>query len=97
MSNKQIKMYQLEVIDEKVGYASYTRVDLPKGAKVIDVTSDDGVINLHAIVNPLHKLKERWFATFEQDMPMEDYEKKTFEYIGRVGVIPELYVFEVHD
>ena len=42
MSNKQIKMYQLEVIDEKVGYASYTRVDLPKVAKVIDVTSEDG-------------------------------------------------------
>jgi len=28
---------------------------------------------------------------------MEDYEKKTCEYIGRVNVMPELYVFEVHD
>ena len=45
----------------------------------------------------MHKTKGRWFATFEQDMPMEDYEKKTFEYVGRVNVDPNLYVFEVHD
>ena len=97
MSNKQIRKYQLEVIDEKIGYASYTRVDLPKGAKVIDVSFDSGSTYLHAIVNPSHKVKERWFATFEQDMPMEDYEKKTFEYVGMVNTIPTLHVFEVHD
>ena len=44
-----------------------------------------------------NKKKERWFVTYEEDMPMEDYEKTTCEYIGRVGTVPELYVFEVHD
>ena len=97
MSEKQIRKYELEDISEKTGYASFTKVDIPKGGKVIDVTVNAGKTYLHIIANHNHKKKERWFATFEEDMPMEDYEKKTFEYVGRVGVVPELYVFEVHD
>ena len=73
------------------------RSDLPKGAKVLDVSVENDVTYLHAIVNPNNRPKNRWFATFEQDMPMEDYEKRTFEYVGRVNVDPNLYVFEVHD
>ena len=97
MSNKQIKRYELENINDKVGYASYAKVDLPKGSKVIDVTCEFNIIYIHAIVNTAHKMKSRWFAIFEQDMPMEDYDRRTFEYVGRVGVVPELYVFEAHD
>ena len=97
MSDKKIIKFELEDISEKTGYASFTRVDIPKGGKVIDVTYIDNKTYLHIICNPNNRKKERWFATFEENMPMEDYEKKTFEYIGRVGVSPELYVFEVHD
>lgn len=99
MSDKKIIKFELEDISEKSGYASFTRVDIPKGGKVIDISYAGGKTYLHVICNPNHKKKGRWFATFEEDMPMEDYEKKTCEYIGRVGTImvPELYVFEVHD
>ena len=99
MSEKKIIKFELEDISEKSGYASFTRVDIPKGGKVIDVSYSaySTKTYLHVICNPNNKRKERWFATFKEDMPMEDYEKKTFEYIGRVGVNPELYVFEVHD
>lgn len=97
MSEKKIIKFELENLADKTGYASFSRVDIPKGGKVIDVSVAANKTYLHVICNPLHRKKERWFATFEEDMPMEDYEKKTFEYIGRVGVVPELYVFEVHD
>jgi len=97
MSEKKIIKFELENLADKTGYASFSRVDIPKGGKIIDVSYSAYTTYLHVICNPLHRKKERWFATFEEDMPMEDYEKKTFEYIGRVGVVPELYVFEVHD
>jgi len=97
MSDKKIIKIELENIAEKTGYASFTKVNIPKGGKVVDVSVSDDKTQLHVICNPNHKKKERWFATFEENMPMEDYEKKTFEYIGRVGTSPELYVFEVHD
>ena len=97
MSEKKIIKYKLEDLSETIGYVSFTKVDIPKGGKVIDVSVVDDKTYLHVICNPNHKKKERWFATFEENMPMEDYEKKTFEYIGRVGTSPELYVFEVHE
>jgi hypothetical protein len=99
MSEKKIIKIKLENMAEKTGYASFTRVDIPKGGKVIDVSYSwyTSVIYLHVIANHNNKKKERWFATFKEDMPMEDYEKKTFEYIGRANASPELYVFEVHD
>jgi acetoacetate decarboxylase len=97
MSEKKIIKFELEDLTDKTGYASFTRVDIPKGGKVIDVSYAGDKTYLHVICNPNHKKKERWFATFEESMPMEDYEKKTFEYIGRAGASPELYVFEVHD
>jgi hypothetical protein len=97
MSEKKVIKYQLENVADKIGYVSFTRVDIPKGGKVIDISFEDDIIYLHAVVNSNHRNKERWFATFEENMPMDDYDKKTCEYIGRVGVSPELYIFEVHD
>jgi hypothetical protein len=97
MSEKRIIKFEIEDISQKTGYVSFTKVDLPKGGKVIDVSVESDKTYLHVIVNPLNRKKERWFATFEEQMPMEDYDKKTFEYIGRTGTIPELYIFEVHD
>ena len=100
MSEKQIKKYQLEKVEERTGYASFTRVDIPKGGKVIGVSLDEGFIYLHIIANHNHKKKERWFAIFEENMPMEDYEKKTCEYLGKIdlgAIFNYLYIFEVHD
>ena len=97
MSDKKIIKFELEKLSEKTGYASFTRVDIPKGGKVIDVSHSFSITYLHVICNPNNKKKERWFATFEENMPMEDYDKKTCEYIGRVSFNPDLYVFEVHD
>ena len=96
MSNKEIRRYKLDDTSD-LGYTSFCRVDLPKGAKIIDISYGAGSIYLHAIANHHHKKKERWFAIFTEGKPMEDYEKKTCEYIGRVGVNPELYIFEVHE
>jgi hypothetical protein len=97
MTDRRIIKYQLEDISDRTGYYSCTRVDIPKGGKIIDISYETGVIYLHTIANPNHRNKERWFSIFEERMPMEEYAKKTCEYIGRVGVNPELYVFEVHD
>jgi hypothetical protein len=97
---KEIRRYKVDTFDD-LGAANFVRVDLPKGAKIIGVSHtwphDGGKIQIHAIVNPEHKLKERWLAIYCEEVPMEDYEKKTFEYIGMVNG-PRLYhVFEVHD
>ena len=97
MSNKTIKKYELENLSDKTGYCSFTRVDIPKGGKVIGLSYSADTTYLHVIANHNHKKKERWFVTYEEDMPMEDYEKTTCEYIGMVNVVPNLYVFEVHD
>ena len=97
MSEKTIKKYELENLSEKSGYCSFTRVDIPKGGKVIGVSYSANITYLHIIANHKNKKKERWFVTYEEDMPMEDYEKKTFEYVGMVNTIPTLHVFEVHD
>ena len=97
MSDKKIIKFKLEDISERVGYYSCTRVDINKGGKVIDVTHEDGTLYLHVVVNPNAKLKARWFDIYEENMPAENYDKKTCEYIGMVNVVPNLYIFEVHD
>jgi hypothetical protein len=96
MSHKVIRKYKLDNMDD-LGLANYVRVDMPKGAKIINVSHTFGFIYLHAIVNPKHKEKERWFAVFNEVVPIEDYEKKTFEYIGMVNGVRLYHVFEVHD
>ena len=103
MSNKEIRRYKVDTFDD-IGSSTFCRVDLPKGAKVINVSTswpfdliDNAVIHIHAIVNPEHKLKERWFAIFTEETPLEDYDKKTFEYIGMVNGPCVYHVFEVHD
>ena len=70
---------------------------MPKGAKIINLSYIGGTMWLHAFVNPKHKEKGRWFAVFTEGTSMEDYEKKTFEYIGMVNAVPIHHVFEVHD
>ena len=97
MSDKKIMKYKLDDLTDRIGYYSCCRVDIPKGGKVIDISYEVNIIYLHVVANPNAKLKARWFDIYEQDMPAEQYDKKTCEYIGRVGTNPELYVFEVHD
>ena len=97
MSNKEIHRYKLDDTNELIGYTAYCRVDMPKGAKVINISYVTGDIYLHAIVKPKHEKKARWFAIFTEGMPMEDYDKKTCEYIGMLNTVPTLHVFEVHD
>ena len=96
MSNKEIHRYKLDDTDD-LGYTSFVRVDLPKGSKIINLSCVMGDIYLHAIVNPRHEKKARWFAVFTEGRPMEDYEKKTCEYIGMIHNVPTYHVFEVHD
>ena len=100
---KEIRRYKVDTFDD-LGSMAFCRVDLPKGAKVINVSTswpfdliDNSVINIHAIVNPEHKLKERWFAIVVEGQTIENYEKKTFEYIGMVNGPRIYHVFEVHD
>ena len=100
MNDKKITRFELEKTDDRIGYASFCRVDIHKGGKVVGVSKEFGKIFLHVIINPNHKKKERWFAIFEEDMPMEDYEKKTCEFIGKIHIEmldKYLYIFEVHD
>ena len=97
MSNKEIHRYKLDDVSD-LGYTSFCRVDLPRGAKIINLSYDGfSRIYLHAIVKPKQEKKARWFAIFTEGMPMEDYESKTCEYIGMLNTVPILHVFEVHD
>lgn len=96
MSNKEIQSFKLDDIND-IGYATFSRVDMPAGAKVINLSYTAGSLFLHAIVKPKHKLKQRWFAIYHESVSMEDYEKKTFSYVGMVNTVPLLHVFEVHD
>jgi hypothetical protein len=94
--SKVIHRYKIDRTDD-LGTSSFVRVDMPKGAKIINITYVGGYIYLHAVVNPEHKKKERWFAVYTEGTPMEDYEKKTCEYIGMASTVPNFHVFEVHD
>ena len=97
MSNKEIHRYKLDDVSD-LGYTSFCRVDLPKGGKIINLSYDGfSRIYLHVVVNPKHEKKARWFAIFTEGMPMDDYDKKTCEYIGMLNTVPTLHVFEVHD
>lgn len=96
MSNKEIQTFKLDSVND-IGYATFSRVDMPAGAKVINLSYSVGKLWLHAIVKPKHKLKERWFAIYQEGTPLEDYESKTFTYVGMVNTVPTLHVFEVHD
>ena len=96
MTNKEIRRYKLDDTSD-LGYTSFSRVDLPKGSKIIDISYGAGNIYLHVIANHNHKKKDRWFAIFTEGKSMEDYEKKTCEYIGMTGSVPNYYIFEVHD
>lgn len=96
MSNKEIHRYKLDDISD-LGYTSYCRVDMPRGAKVINISYVSGDIYLHAIVKPKHEKKARWFAIYLEGHPMEDYEKKTCEYVGMTNTVPIYHIFEVHD
>jgi len=96
MSDKEICRYKLDDMSD-LGYTSYIRVDMPKGAKIINLSYIGGTMWLHAIVNAKHKEKARWFAVFTEGTPMEDYEKTTFEYIGMTNTVPNYHIFEVHD
>lgn len=93
---KEIRRYKLDMVDD-LGDTSFVRCDMPKGAKVINISYAGGYIYLHAIINPKHTKKERWFAVYAEGTPMEDYEKKTCEYIGMAATVPNFHVFEVHD
>ena len=46
MSNKEIHRYKLDDIGD-LGYTSYCRVDMPRGAKVINLSCVGGDIYLH--------------------------------------------------
>lgn len=100
MSNKEIHRYKIDTIDE-LGLMSFCRVDMPKGAKVVNVSTtwphDGGKVQVHAIVNPKHKEKERWFAVVVEGQTIENYENKTFEYLGMVSGPRIYHIFEVHD
>ena len=94
--NKEIRRYKLEDTND-LGYTTFCRVELPKGAKIIDVSYGAGNMYIHVIANHNNKKKNRWFAIFSEGNPMEDYEKKTCEYIGMTHSVPNYYIFEVHD
>jgi len=93
---KEIHRYILDDTKD-LGYTSYCRVDMPKGAKVINISYGTSTIFLHAVVNPQHKKKERWFAIFTEGTPLEDYDTKTFVYVGMTNTVPNYHIFEVHD
>lgn len=96
MSNKEIRRYKVDSTND-LGSTTFCRVDMPKGSNIINLSYVNGDIMLHAVVNPEHKKRERWFAIFIEDTPMEDYEKKTFDYIGMTNTVPVYHVFEVHE
>lgn len=96
MSNKEILSYILDDIKD-IGYSTFSRVDMPAGAKIINTSYSAGKIFLHVIAKPNNKKKQRWFAMYMEGVKMEDYEKKTFEYLGMIPSVPTIHVFEVHE
>jgi len=94
MNNKEIRSYKLDDINAT---GTFCRTDMPAGAKVINISYSSGSIFLHAIVKPKNSLKKRWFAIYMEGSKLEDYDKKTFDYVGMVNIVPTLHVFEVHD
>ena len=91
---KQIEKYRVTDPDDLKSAIGYHRVDIPSGGKVLDVSIDAERVFLHVLVNPKHKKRERWFAIYREGVPMDNYEKKHYEYIGRLN---KHHIFEVHD
>jgi hypothetical protein len=82
-------------------------VEMPKGAKILDIQMQNGEPMLWAIVNPKHSLRKRVFHVFGTGFEMEDYEKKHYEYVKTVQQVKPSdvfrstwlvwHVFEVHE
>ena len=73
-------------------------VEMPKGAKVLDIQVQNETAMIWAIVNPKHSTRKRVFHVFGTGFEMEDYEKKHYDYIKTVQNGPLVWhIFEVHE
>lgn len=97
MSKKEICKYLLGPLSNLSGYASWNRVDMPRGAKIINISVFDGKVYLHAIVDNRNNVKERWFALYMEDTFLECYDKKTSAYVGMINGSTVYHVFQVYD
>lgn len=82
----------------KIQHNSVIEIEMPKGAKVLDIQMQNGDPVVWAIVNPKHSLRKRVFHVFGTGFEMHDYEKKHYDHINTVqdGLLV-WHIFEVHE
>jgi len=100
---KMIFKYPLGI--EDLAHDSVHILSMPKGAKILDIqvqdTNQGQQPAIWAIVNPNKEKRDYIFHVFGTGYPMDDYEKKHYEYIKTVQVkgLANLvwHIFLVHE
>ena len=95
---KVIHKYMMGV----VGHNSVVEIDMPKGAKILDIQIQHNQPVIWAVVNPKHKEHKHTYHVFGTGSEMTDYDKKHYEYVRTVqenidGAILVWHIFEVHE
>lgn len=76
-------------------------VDMPRGAKILDVQLEGDMPVIWAIVNPKRETRKYVFQVFATGFEMHDYEKKNFHYLATVqqkGLTTFVWhIFEVYE
>ena len=100
---KMIQEYPLGI--EDLAHDIVNILSMPKGAKILDIQVQDTTQGqkpfIWAIVNPNKERREYIFHVFGTGYPVDDYEKKHYEYIKTVqvkGLVDKTYhIFLVHE
>lgn len=98
-----MKMIYKYPMGMEIHHNAVIEMDLPKGAKILDIQMQGLIPMLWAIVNPKHETRKRTFHVFGTGFEMSDYDKKHYDYITTVQQSTVLggplvwHVFEVHE
>ena len=71
-------------VGKDVHHNSVIEIEMPKGARILDIQMQNGEPMLWAIVNPKHSLRKRVFHVFGTGFDMDDYDKKHYEYVKTI-------------
>lgn len=96
-----MKMIYKYPLGMEIYHNSVYEIQMPRGAKILDIQAQGNIPVIWAIVNPNKETRKYVFHVFGTGLEMLDYDKKHYEYVGTVqqnGFTNLVWhIFEVHE
>lgn len=96
-----MKMIFKYPLGEDIHHNAIYEIEMPKGAKILDIQLQAGKPVIWALVNPKHKLRKYEFQIAGTGFELLDYDKRHFEYIKTIqaGHLAALvwHIFLIHE